>query len=200
MSNLSDQQLIADYLKGDEKALEVLVSRYLKPIYSLAYRYAGNVQDAEDVSQEIFVKAWRHLKKFDRRRNFKTWIFSIAKNTCLDFLKKTRTAAGGQKTIPFAELATEDGGDFLAETIPDPSPLPQEALERAGLGETVAKAMEKLSPKQSLVLSLRYHNCFTFQEIAESLGESLNTVKSRHRRAILILKRLLSAPASAAFS
>ena len=77
MSMDSDQKLIADYLGGDEKALEILIYRYLKPIYSFVYRYVGNEQEAEDITQEIFVKAWRNLKKFNQNKSFKTWIFTI---------------------------------------------------------------------------------------------------------------------------
>src|SRR3989338_146778 len=93
----SDQQLIADYLTGDEKSLKILYGRYLKPIYSFVYRYVGGGQDVEDVTQDAFVKVWRNLKKFDQNKSFKTWIFSIAKNTAIDFLKK-------KKAIPFSEF------------------------------------------------------------------------------------------------
>ena len=89
-SNESDKQLIINYLKGDEKSLELLIQSYLKPIYSFVYRCTGNTQDAEDVTQEVFVKVWRNLKKFDQRKSFKTWIFAIAKNTAFDHLKKRK--------------------------------------------------------------------------------------------------------------
>jgi len=68
MKNYSDRKLIADYLKGDEKSLEILIQQYLKPIYNFVYRYAGNAQDAEDITQDVFVKVWRNLKKFDRQK------------------------------------------------------------------------------------------------------------------------------------
>ena len=87
----SDEQLINNYLKGDEKSLEILIHRYLKPIYNFVYRYVNNKQEAEDVTQEVFVKTWRNLKKFKRNKSFKTWIFSIAKNTAIDSFKKKKT-------------------------------------------------------------------------------------------------------------
>lgn len=90
MLTIADEILIKKYLQGDEKSLEILIQRYLKPIYSFIYRFIGNKQDAEDVTQEVFVKAWRNFKKFDQEKKFKTWIFSIAKNTAIDFLKKRR--------------------------------------------------------------------------------------------------------------
>lgn len=181
----SDQQLVAEYLAGDEKSLEVLFGRYLKSIYSFAYRYVGGGQDAEDITQEVFVKAWRNLKKFDQNKSFKTWIFSIAKNTAIDFLKK-------KKTIPFSEFDTEDGSNLVTDALADPSPLPQELLERTGMAQLLNSAMEKLSPKYRMVLFLRYNDHFNFREIAESLGEPLNTITSRHRRALVMLKKLIT--------
>jgi len=180
----SDQKLIANYLAGDEKSLEVLINRYLKPIYSFVYRYVGNGEVAEDVTQEVFVKVWRNLKKFDQNKSFKTWIFHIAKNTSFDFLKK-------KKAIPFSEFENEEGENKLIETLVDPTPLPSKLLERAGIEEMLNAAVNQLAPKYRTVLFLRYNDYFTFREIAEVFGEPLNTVKSRYRRALIILKRLL---------
>jgi RNA polymerase sigma-70 factor (ECF subfamily) len=130
------------------------------------------------------VKVWRNLKKFDQQKSFKTWIFSIAKNTALDFLKK-------KKAIPFSEFENEEGENIITETLVDPSPLPQELLEKADMAQMLNVAIEKLSPKYRMVLFLRYNDHFTFREIAEIFGESLNTIKSRHQRAILILRKML---------
>ena len=177
--------MIEKYLKGDEKSLEILIQNYLKPVYSFVYRYVGNAGDAEDITQEVFVKTWRHLKKFDQEKSFKTWIFSIAKNTSLDFLKK-------RKAVPFSEFENNKGENMFTETLIDPSPLPQEILERQDVSQLLNRLMEKLSPNYRMVLFLRYNDHFTFREIAESLGEPLNTVKSRHRRGLIMLKKLLS--------
>jgi len=185
MENCSDEQLITDYLKGDKEALEILIRRYLKPIYSFIYRYVGNEQETEDITQEVFVKTWRNLKKFDQKKKFKTWIFTIAKNTCLDWQKKKRA-------IPFSVLDNEAKGFSFAETIKDPAPLPNELLEKQDITATLNKALESLLPKYRMILLLRYNHHFTFREIAESLEEPINTVKSRHRRAITLLKRLLT--------
>ena len=182
--NRSGEQLILDYIKGDEASLEWLVNRYLKPIYSFTHRYVGNAQDAEDVTQEGFVKAWKHLERFDQSKSFKTWIFSIAKNTAIDFFKK-------KKAIPFSEFENEEGEKMIIETLADPFPLPHELLERAGMAQMLTAAMDKLFPKYRMVLFLRYNDHFNFREIAESLGEPINTVKSRHRRALILLRELL---------
>lgn len=175
MINNSDQILIRKYLQGDEKSLEVLILAYLKPIYSFAYRYVGNGQDAEDITQEVFVKVWRHLKRFDQSKSFKTWVFAIAKNTAIDFLKK-------KKAIPFSEF----------ETLVDPTPLPDKIFEQITIKEMLKTTIEKLLPKYRQVLVLRYNDNFTFREISESTGRPLNTIKSQYRRALLELKKLLS--------
>ena len=184
MTNINDEILTRKYLQGDEKSLEVLILTYLKQIYSFVYRYVGNGQDAEDITQEVFVRVWRNLKKFDQNKSFKTWIFSIAKNASLDFLKK-------KKAIPFSEFEREDGGNIIIDTLADPSPLPPELLEKAGMARMLNEAMEKLSPQYRMVLFLRYNDHFNFREIAESLNEPLNTVKSRHRRALVMLRGLI---------
>jgi len=235
--NRSDQQLISDYLSGDEKSLEILIQRYLKSIYSFIYRYVGNAQGAEDITQETFIKVWRNLKKpaphifcrtsnckyvfkkiFDSDRDarariaqpfmdearrpkifckkcvgfdpnkgsFRIWIFQIAKNTAIDYLKK-------KKAIPFSEFENEKGENTIAETLADDSPLPAELFDKKQTAQMLNAAMEKLSPQYRMVLFLRYNDHFTFQEIADIFGEPLNTVKSRHRRAILLLKKLLKA-------
>ncbi len=180
----SDQKLIANYLAGDEKSLEVLINRYLKPIYSFVYRYVGNGEAAEDITQEVFVKVWRNLKKFDQNKSFKTWIFHIAKNTSFDFLKK-------KKAIPFSEFENEEGENKLIETLANPTPLPSELLEQVGIEEMLNVIINQLAPKYRMVLFLRCNDHFTFREIAETLGESINTIKTRYRRGIAILRKLL---------
>jgi len=181
--NRSDNQLIVDYFRGDEKALEILIERYLKAIYSFVYWYVRNSQEAEDITQEVFVKVWRNLKRFKKEYKFKIWIFAIAKNTCLDWQKKKRI-------IPFSVLDNEEGLSF-AETIKDPALLPNELLERQDITVTLKGALESLSPKYRMILFLHYNDHFTFREIAEILGEKLNTVKSRHRRALTMLRKFL---------
>ncbi len=192
MREKRDKNLISQYLKGEEKALEILIQRYLKQVYGFAYRYAGNSQEAEDITQEVFVKVWRNLKKFDKQKSFKTWIFSIAKNTAIDFLKKSRSALGGKKTIQFADFDNENGENTLAEKFADSSPLPNEVSELKDLTRVFAKAVNKLLPKYRKVLFLRHSDDLTFREIAEQTGEPLNTVKSRHRRGLVMLKKLLA--------
>lgn len=184
---MSDPQLVAEYLSGDQKALEFLFSRWLGPIYAFLYRRLGNAPDAEDAAQETFVKCWRNLKKFDQTKSFKPWIFRIAHNTAVDFLRK-------KKMPVFSQLDSgAEEAERFEETLADPSPLPAELYERKNLAEELARAVASLAPAYRDVLFLHYNDHLTFQEIAETLDEPLNTVKSRHLRALVALKKLLRA-------
>lgn len=186
---ISDKQLITNYLEGDEESLKILVKRYLRPIYSFVYRFIGDSHSAEDITQEVFIKVWRNLKKFNQQKSFKTWIFSIAKNTSIDWFRK-------KKTVPFSNFSAQSGSasdeeNMLTKTLVDPAPLPDKLLERANTSQMLTSVIEKLSQKYRTVLFLRYNDHFNFREIAEALGEPLYTIKSRHRRALIMLKKFL---------
>jgi len=184
----SDQKLIADYLKGDEKSLEILIYRYLKPIYSFVYRYINNEVETEDITQEVFVKTWRSLKKWSPRKgSFKNWIFTIAKNASLDFLKK-------KKSIPFSRFENEKGQNILLEKIVDPKASLCDTFNNETLN-LLNLAIEGLSPKYRIVFNYYHNDNLRFSEIARALGESINTVKSRYRRAVIALRKSIkSAP------
>ncbi len=186
----SDQKLIADYLKGDEKSLEVLIGRYLKPIYSFVYHYVNNEAEAEDITQEVFIKAWGNLKRFKKEKNFKVWIFEIAKNTSIDFFRKSGSALDGKKTIPFSRFENEKGQNVLLEKIVDPKASLCDTFNNETLN-LLNLAIEGLSPKYRIVFNYRHNDNLRFSEISQALGESINTVKSRYRRAIGVLRNSL---------
>ena len=182
-----DAKLIAAYLADeDEAALAALIERYLKPVYGFVQRMAGST-DAEDITQEIFVKVWKNLKKYRSGQSFKTWLYAIARNSCIDFLRK-------KKSIAFSDFENEEGDNWLAETLADPEPLPDETLARAQNEQLLENLLNQLSPLYREVLILHYNEHFTFEEIGAALGKPLNTVKSQHRRGLAILRRMLDAP------
>jgi RNA polymerase sigma-70 factor (ECF subfamily) len=185
METISDVKLIEEYLKGDEKSLEILIARYLKPIYSFVYKYIGDNAKAEDITQEVFIKVWKNIKKFDRKKSFKTWIFTIAKNTAIDWQRK-------KKSIPLSKFEDEKGRNSITEKLEDLSLLPDELFERKNIAEILKLTMKRLAPDQRTILLLRYDEHLKFREIAEILNEPLQTVKSRHRRAVINLKELLN--------
>jgi len=197
-----DIQLITRYLKGDGKSLELLIERYFSPIYAFIYQYVGGAAEAEDITQEVFVKVWKNIKKFnprrgyfgsrrrERQKSFRTWIFSIAKNASIDFLRK-------KKAIPFSDFSTlsednEEEGNEVVANLADPTPLPDEVFARKDLAEFINSSLKRLPPQYRTVLFLYYNLHFTFQEISDSLGESINTIKSRHRRALINLRKIIS--------
>ena len=185
MPEINDEQLVKKYLKGDEKSLEILIQQYLKPVYNFVYYYVNSASDAEDITQEVFVRMWKNLKRFDQQKKFKTWLFSIAKNASIDFLRR-------KKTLPFSNFDDEKGDNILMDTLKDSSPLPDEILEQKNETQSLSSAIKKLSPKYRLVLDKHYNNDLTFREIAQSLNEPLHTIKSRYRRALIYLKKIFT--------
>ncbi len=184
MGEKSDNQLVAEALSGNNESLEILLTRYLKPVYGFVYRMTEGSHDSEDIVQETFVKAWKKLKSFDQEKNFKAWIFTIAKNTAVDHLRKKQPAS-------FAEFENDEGKNWIEETFEDMTPLPPELFERKQLKRGLEGAMEKLSPKSRMAVLLHYQDHLTFDEIGSVLGEPLHTVKSRVRRALIALRGYL---------
>lgn len=181
--NHTDQQLMKRHRGGDPTAFPLLVKSYLKPIYHFAFHFTHDQASAEDIAQETFIKAWKHLGYFDEEKNFKTWIFTIAKNTAYDYLKK-------KKSIPFSAFENDDGENPI-EAIDDENLLPDALFEKKEIAFMLAQALEKLSPLNRALLTLRYLEDFSLEEISEILNEPYNTIKSRHGRALKSLKEAI---------
>lgn len=180
----TDAQLIDASRHGDDTALPSLIRRYLGQVHGFVRRVVGDDDDAQDVTQEAFVKIWKNLDIFDERKKFLPWALTIAKRTSLDFLKK-------KKTIPFSRFDGDDGLNAIEDSIPDTAPLPPEILDRKDADLLLLAALEKLSPASQEILTLHHREDLTFEEIAEVMEEPMNTVKSRYRRAILLLRTIL---------
>lgn len=182
----SDEQLISDYLDGNEKAISVLVDRYLKDIFNFALKLVKDKQVAEDITQESFIKAWKNIRGFRRGSSFQTWLFVITRNSAIDWLRQ-------KKDFALSSFETEQGGNTLLETIADEGLLPDELLVRAEDIQFVESLLSELNPLYKEVLTLRYSSNLTFEEIGNILKQPLHTVKSQHRRAIIALRRSLEA-------
>ena len=165
--------------------MEELVKQYLKPIYGFVFYYAKNRADAEDLTQEVFLRVWKNFKKIDPEKNLKAWLFRIAKNTALDWLKK-------KKAVPFSNFEDAEGDNPVLDQLTDPAPLPDELFARADLAEQLNAALAKLPENQREVLTLYYLGQLNLPEIAESLKQPLNTIKSRHRRGLIALRQYLT--------
>lgn len=178
----NDRKIIEEYLSGEEAAFSELVKKYLKSVYNFIFRLASDRDVTEDLTQETFVKAWRNLNRFDQSRSFKTWLFTIAKNTTFDYFKK-------KKEIPFSTFVDEEGESIFNETA-DESILPSEILERKDIANELEEKLQKISAHYRAILLLRYKEEFSLHEIAEILDEPYNTIKSRHQRGLMKLKSL----------
>lgn len=178
-----DQILIQKYLKGEDGALKMLIDKYTPSVYNFTSRFIKDPQ-REDVAQEIFIKVWKKLDSFDLEKSqFKTWLFVIARNTITDYLRK-------RKIMLFVDLDKEE--ESFEDSIEDEAILPDEALEKLQDKELLYKVLNELKEEYRVVLTLHYEEDMSFKEIGEVLGKPMNTIKSYHQRAILLLKKKLS--------
>ncbi len=182
-ADCTDEQLVAQYIKGDRASLDALIARYMSHVYNFVFKYVHSAAEAEDVTQDVFVKVWKHVGSFDPKYHFKTWLFTIAKRTALDAIKK-------KNLVPFASLENDDQPNF-AENLVDDKPLTDEIVAKLGDVQMVKLAVAKLDKKYSTVLTMYYNQGLNFREIGEKLRESIDTIKTRHRRAILYLKDII---------
>lgn len=180
-SSVTDAELAQAYVQGDKASFDALVLRYSQIVYSVAFHYVKDPMDAQDVVQDVFVKVLRHLKRFDVNKPFKPWILQITRNQSMDWLKKKRPVA-------ISTLETDED-TYLLESVPDPAPLPDAVVSQIQQSREVAAQVRKLSLADRRIMFFRYVKDFSFKEIAEELGEIIDTVKSRHRRALQKLRK-----------
>jgi RNA polymerase sigma-70 factor (ECF subfamily) len=180
---ISDLELIQNFLAGDDQAFEKLLKRYLKSIYNFLYQLANESSVIDDLTQETFIKAWKNIRRFDQSKNFKVWLFVIAKNTAYDFLKK-------KKAVPFSYYTDGEGKNRL-DNISDGQDQPEELAIKNGLAVAIEKKLKKLPVHYRSILILHYKENFSLNEIAEMLNRPYNTIKSQHRRALNYFKKNL---------
>jgi RNA polymerase sigma-70 factor (ECF subfamily) len=185
--NRTDEQLVKDYLDGDKNVFTEIVDRYLKSIYNFSYRLIGNEKEAEDVSQEVFLKVWKNIKKFDTEKSFKTWIFSITRNASIDYLRKRRD-------VLLSVFDNENGTNFIEDSLIDEEPKADEIFSLAQNKKQIEVTMNELSIIQKEIIILKYVNEMSLSEIANIMNMPVNTTKSHHRRALIKLKELINAP------
>lgn len=182
---MQDELVIRRAQRGDADAFEQLLLEHQKNVYNLCYRMAGNPDDAMDLSQETFLRAWRCLDQYQFASAFSTWLYRLCSNICIDFLRKRRR----QQTVP---LTFEDAdGEEQTYAVPDAQPLPEEQVELKLTRETLAAAMAQLLPEHRAVLQLRVVNEMSYEQIADVLDIQIGTVKSRLSRARNQLKKIL---------
>lgn len=182
----NESELVAAAKAGDVSAFETLVSRYERKIYRLAQHITQNNEDAEDVSQEAFLKAFEHLGEFQGNSRFYTWLVRIAVNQALMKLRKRRN-----KDVSLDEdIETED--NFIPREIEDWGPSPEDRYTQEELARILSQVIGELDPSFRLVFQLRDIDELSTEETAEALGISVPAVKSRLLRARLKLRDRLN--------
>ena len=170
---------------GDKSAFEQLVLAHQGRVFNLCLQMVQNRDDAMDLSQEAFLRAWRSLGQYQGASAFSTWLYRLTRNLCVDFLRKNRRIF----TVPLTKESAEDGHYCLP--LEDPTPTPEEAALKAERREMLLAALARLSPEHREILYYRVADGLCYEEIAEILHVSLGTVKSRLCRARLHLKQVL---------
>ena len=176
-------KVIDRVLKGDVDAFGILVKRYEKQIVNYIFRMIGDYQDALELSQEVFLKAYLALKTYKSEYSFSTWLYKIAKNRTIDFIRK--------KKLNTVSIEGQGDENSLKPQYEDSGLKPDEIFERKRRAQVVGKAVEKLPLEYREVIIMYHIDGLKYEEIAEILGLPIGTVKNRIFRARKILKEIL---------
>ena len=179
----TDEELVAQSMGGDVDSFNQLVLRWERPIYSLASRVLGREEDARDIVQETFLRAFRALPGFKGQAKFSSWLYRIALNLCRDWIRRQRRAPV-QQMPEGADPVELVGASGPAESI-------EELVARRELSAVVADAMALLPEEQRTAIVLKEYHGMTFQEIADLQGVPLSTVKTRLYQGLTVLRRHL---------
>jgi RNA polymerase sigma-70 factor (ECF subfamily) len=179
----SDEELVARSMSGDVDSFNQLIVRWERPIYALAYRVLGHEEDARDVCQDTFLRAYRALPGFKGQAKFSSWLYRIALNLCRDWIRRQRRA-------PVTQIPEDvDPGDLAVAAGPAESI--EDLVARREMSAIVEQAMRSLSEDQRTAIILKEYHGMTFQEIADMQGCPLSTVKTRLYQGLSILRKQL---------
>ncbi|MEO8482113.1 MAG: sigma-70 family RNA polymerase sigma factor [Acidobacteriota bacterium] len=180
----TDEELVASATAGDLDSFNQLVVRWERPIYALAYRTLGRDEDARDVVQEAFLRAYRGLKGFKGQAKFSSWLYRITLNLCRDWMRRERRA-------PIVTLPEGVDPIEMADDRASPAESVEDLVARREMSAAVARAMAELPEEQRAAIMLKEYHGLTFQEIADMLNCPLSTVKTRLYQGLSVLRRRL---------
>lgn len=179
-----EKELVERFQNGEQEVFNELVIKYQGKIYNLVYKYVPNSETAKDLSQEIFIKAFRALPHFKRQSAFYSWLYRIATNLCIDFIRQQKRG----QALSLEDFTTDGNNEMVFN---DASPLPPDQLETKELGCIIGQAVQQLPPKQQRVFNLRYQDGLQLKEIAAQLDRSEGTIKAHLHHAHKRLQTLL---------
>ncbi|SHJ81381.1 RNA polymerase sigma-70 factor, ECF subfamily [Tangfeifania diversioriginum] len=181
---LRDYELVQKALDGDEKAFTRLLGRYKDAIYFMLLKMVNNRNDAEDLTLEAFGKAFKNIHQYSPTYAFSTWLFKIASNNCIDFLRRKK---GTYVTIE----NNESGQNNEAVRLKSKEPDPEEKLIRQQKAILLHRIVRRLKPRYRMLVELRYFREYSYEEIAKELGLPLGTVKAQLFRAREMLFKMI---------
>jgi RNA polymerase sigma-70 factor (ECF subfamily) len=191
LQTLTDEELMARYQQGDVGAFEVLLGRHRRSVYHFIYRFTGNKDLAEDLLQDVFIRLVQSAATFERRSRLTTWLYTIARNLCIDFLRKKKHRNAASLDQPIGHH--EDSEMTLLQQIDSGDPGPDRKAHEHRLRSHLIRAISSLSEEQREVFLMREEGGLPFEEIARIVAAPLNTVKSRMRYALQNLRANLEA-------
>lgn len=193
---MDDRELVARSRGGDVGAFDLLVRRYEKQVYNTAYRLSGSYDDASDIAQEAFVRAWNNLKSFRGEAAFSTWVFRIVTNVFLDERKRVRARKEHRSLdevlSPSGSGGANGGDGVMTRQFEDRAPSPQDRVEQQERLSLLENAIAGLPEAQRVMIVLYHTQGKSYEEIAEIMSLPMGTVKSRLNRARLALKNQLA--------
>jgi len=179
--------LLVDAAKeGEQKAFAELMQRYNKPVYHMILKMIKKPNDAEDLTIEAFAKAFKNLEKFNPQYTFSTWLFRIATNNCIDFIRKKKL-----DTMSIHSTYTDDNGENVSIDIRDAGLNPQEVAIKNQKIEIMRHIVTQLPPKYQILVELRYFKELSYDEISKELQSPLGTIKAQLHRARELLQELV---------
>ena len=185
MDQKTEAEIVVSVLKGDRQAYALLVEEYKNPIYNLAYRMTSNSQDAEDIAQEIFLRSFRELHRYDTNRSFFTWLYTISLNLIRNHLKKTDRKTDFRNMETLSDISALDKKKVVSSEADD---LNESRRERENQLEI---CLQKLSPELRELLVLRFYQNLSFEVISEITGLSQSAVKMRVYRGLAALRKII---------
>src|SRR6266536_1260653 len=175
-ADVSELDLIRRCQAGDTEAFDELVTRYRTRVFGMIYNMIHSEQDAWDLAQDSFVKAWKSIKRFRGQSSFYTWIYRIVMNVTIDWARKKQIKAGGAEFDDAIQLKEIDPA---SKTVPQADALPYETMERSEIRAGIDRAIAQRSPEHRAVILMKEIEEMQYHEIAETLGCSIGTVMSR---------------------